>query len=165
MRIVLMVIGALVILIGAMAAIGALLPANHRARRSATVKADRAAVWAAITDVNGFPSWRPDVKKVTLLPSEGGRRRWVEEGRNGKITFEIVEERPPELLVSRIADPNLPFGGTWTYELAPAGDGTSVTVTEDGVVRNVIFRFMSRYVFGHTATLDAYLAALARKLG
>jgi hypothetical protein len=29
----------------------------------------------------------------------------------------------------------------------------------------VFFRFMSRYVFGHTATMDVYLKSLARHFG
>jgi hypothetical protein len=29
--------------------------------------------------------------------------------------------------VPRIADLNLPFGGTWTYELAPDPQGTALT--------------------------------------
>jgi hypothetical protein len=44
-------------------------------------------------------------------------------------------------------------------------DAVGVTITEDGEVSNALFRFMSRYVFGHTATLDAYLASLARRFG
>jgi hypothetical protein len=66
--------------------------------------------------------------------------------------------------VTRIADPDLPFGGSWTYEIRAAEDGGSVVViTEDGEVRNPIFRFVSRFLFGHTATLDGYLRALGRK--
>jgi len=42
---------------------------------------------------------------------------------------------------------------------------TRLTITEDGEVSNVFFRFMSRFVFGHTATLDSYLAALTKQLG
>ena len=43
--------------------------------------------------------------------------------------------------------------------------GTQVKITEEGDVSNVLFRFMSRYVFGHTATIDSYLAAIARHFG
>jgi hypothetical protein len=63
-------------------------------------------------------------------------------------------------MVVRIADPDLPFGGTWTYELKQEESGTRVTITERGEVYNPIFRFMSRFVFSHTATLERYLAAL-----
>jgi hypothetical protein len=42
---------------------------------------------------------------------------------------------------------------------------TQITITERGEVYNPIFRFMSRYVFSHHATIDAYLTALGKKLG
>ena len=38
--------------------------------------------------------------------------------------------------------------------------GSDLTITEDGEVYNVIFRFMSRFVFGHHATMDAFLKNL-----
>jgi hypothetical protein len=66
--------------------------------------------------------------------------------------------------VSRIADKKLPFGGTWTYELKAADRGTALTIREDGEVYNPVFRFVSRYVFGHYATLDGYLKALETRL-
>jgi len=67
--------------------------------------------------------------------------------------------------VTRIADPKLPFGGTWTYELSPAPERTSLRITEDGEVRNPVLRFVSRFVLGHTATIDRYLADLGRHVG
>ena len=70
------------------------------------------------------------------------------------LYFEKMER--PSLLVTRIADPKLPFGGTWTYRLAPAAGGTQVTITEDGEVYNPFFRFMSRFVFGYQATLNEF---------
>ena len=68
------------------------------------------------------------------------------------------------MLRVRIDDPGQPFGGTWTYALTPNGTGTSLTITEDGEVYNPIFRFMSHFFFSQTATIDAYLAALQRRL-
>ena len=66
------------------------------------------------------------------------------------------------LLILLIA---LPFGGSWDYLIEPDGTGSKLTVTENGEVYNPIFRFVSRYVMGHTATMDKYLAALAAKTG
>jgi hypothetical protein len=60
----------------------------------------------------------------------------------------------------------LPFGGTWTFEVTPIGDGGSVVrITEDGEVYNPVFRFVSRYFMGYTATIDSYLKALGAKFG
>jgi hypothetical protein len=68
-------------------------------------------------------------------------------------------------MVTRIADSKLPFGGTWAYEIVPASNSCTLTITEDGEVYNPLFRFVSRFVIGHTATLDGYLKALSTKLG
>jgi hypothetical protein len=91
---------------------------------------------------------------------------WRETDKHGQtITYEAIESIPPHHLVTRIADPNLPFGGTWTYEIVPAGSSCTLTITENGEVYNPLFRFVSRFIMGQTATLDAYLKALNVKLG
>ncbi len=125
-------------------------------------------MWAAITAVDDFPHWRSGVAAVTPVEAEGGGRRWREHesarpGDRG-ITYEVVEATPPRRLVTRIADAGLPFGGRWEYEITPEAGGSRLTITEHGEVYNPLFRFMSRFVFGHTATIDKYLAALERKL-
>jgi hypothetical protein len=43
--------------------------------------------------------------------------------------------------------------------------GCHLNITERGEIYNPIFRFVSRFVLGHTATLDAYLQNVARKFG
>jgi hypothetical protein len=68
-------------------------------------------------------------------------------------------------MVTRILDTDLGYSGKWIYVFASENGGTRVTITEDGEVSNVIFRFMSRYIFGHTATLDGYLSSLAKRFG
>jgi hypothetical protein len=65
----------------------------------------------------------------------------------------------------RIADKDLPYGGQWTYELEPQGLQTALRITEDGEIYNPVFRFVSRFVMGHTATIDNYLRALASRTG
>lgn len=144
--------------------VGWSLPVKHTASRRATFAAPPEAVWKAITDVESFPQWRPDLKTVERLPDRDGRASWVEDGSNGRITFVIERSDPPRQLVSRIADPSLPFGGTWTYTLTPESGGTTLVITEDGEVYNPIFRVMSRFVFGHEATMAAYLAGLETRL-
>ncbi len=163
--IVLYLLGVLVGAIVLMIVIGAVLPRDHVATRRGRIPRSPEIVYADLTTVDAFPSWRKDVTRVEPLPPREGRTSWREVGRHGAIAMEIVESAAPRRLVTRIADPKLPFGGTWTYELAPDGDGTVLTITEDGQVHNPMFRFMSRFVFGHTATLDAYLRALAAKYG
>jgi hypothetical protein len=156
------VLGALALLAGTMAAIGAMLPRGHRATRRARFKQRPEAIYAVIA---GPPDWRSDVKEYGALPDSDGRKQWFEVSQGNRITYELVEDRPPTRRVTRIADKNLPFGGAWTIEIAPDSAGSAVRVTEDGEVYNVIFRFMSRYIFGHTRTIETFLRELGRKFG
>ncbi len=118
------------------AAIGYFLPVKHVATRSARLRRTPEQVWAVIIDP----------------PKDG-------------VRYEQVEVQPPRKLVTRIADKNLPYGGTWTYQIVPEDDGCSLIITENGEVYNPFFRFVSRFVIGHTATLDAYLKNVRAKLG
>ena len=114
----------------------------------------------------GPVDWRSDVKAYGNLPDRDGRKRWWEQDSHGqKVTYELVEDKMPSRRVVRIADQSLPFGGTWTFEIAPAPEGCVVRITEDGEVYNVIFRFMARYFFGYTASIEGYLRDLGRRFG
>src|SRR5262249_18526562 len=91
---------------------------------------------------------------------------WEEDSHRQKITFELVEDKPPWRMVTRIADRNLPFGGTWTIDISPAPDGGSeLFIREDGEIYNVIFRFMARFFFGYTWSIETYLQDLGAKFG
>ena len=157
---VVLVLGGVIVL---MAVVGAGLPVKHTATRTASFKATPQQVWDVIA---GPPTWRPEVVRYEDLPAHDGHRVWIEYGKaDSKMTYEVVELEPPHRLVTRIADPHLPFGGTWTYEITPAADGGStLTITENGEVYNPIFRFISRYVMGYTATMDRYLRDLKNKM-
>lgn len=164
MRWILMVVLALVALGLIVAAVGAALPTAHVASVSARVDATPEQVWRTITDVARFPEWRSDVSRVELESGDAEPRSWIEHSSNGRIPLVVERSDPPRLLVVRIADPELPFGGTWTYDVAPEAGGSVVTITEHGEVYNPIFRFMARFVFGHHRTLQDYIDALGRRV-
>lgn len=165
MKVVLVIAALLVLTVIVVLVVGAMLPKAHVARRVAHYKKPPEAVWSAITDYNAFPTWRKRVQSVEAMPPVNGQPAWRERGPDGSIPFEVVEARPPQRLVTRIADPKLPFGGTWTYDLAPESGGTALTITENGEVYNPVFRFVSKYIMGHTAGIDDYLRSLGRKFG
>ena len=125
-------------LIALMAMMGAALPKAHVVSRSAQFQARPDLIWEAITNVEAYPEWRAGVTKVEVLPDHP-KKRWREVTSHGAITFEIAESAPPHHLVTRIADPTLPFGGSWTYQIAPASAGSTLTITENGEVYNVLF--------------------------
>lgn len=144
--------------------IGWLLPKAHSVSREAQFPEPPEAIWKAITDIEAMPAWRQGLKGVKHLPDKNGLPSWVETSASGTIPFETVVSQPPSKLIVRIADPRLPFGGTWTYEITPVAAGSSLRIREDGEVYNPVFRFLSRFVFGYSGTIDAYLKSLERKL-
>jgi uncharacterized protein YndB with AHSA1/START domain len=142
---------------------GAMLPKNHTVSRTTTLRQPPEAVWSLIS---GPPTWRPDVRSYEVLAPREGHRMWRETDKRGQsITYEAIESAPPRRLVTRIADAKLPFGGTWTYEIAPTTEGCSLTITENGEVYNPVFRFVSRFIVGHAAAINAYLKTVQSQAG
>ena len=144
MKYVLIVVAALVLVIVIVAAIGATLPRNHVASRTMRLNRAPGEVWPAITQA----------MSVSDVPTD------------------IIESDPPRKLVSRVKETEKMFGGTWTVAIAPVDPatgsgqaGSTVTITEDGWVGNPIFRFVSRFVMGHHATMDGMLKTVARNFG
>ena len=145
--------------------IGYSLPKAHSVSRTTAVPMPPDALYALLIDVDRYPSWRPGVKSLQRHADRDGRPAWTEEVSGMKIPLRFERMERPSLLVSRIADPSLPFGGTWTYRIEPSPAGSTLTITEDGEVSNPFFRFMSRFVFGHTATLDEFITNLTSRAG
>ena len=118
------------------AAIGATLPREHTASRSAQFARPPQDVWVGMTDATS----------------------------KSPVPVDVLESRPPHLLVTRVRETEKKFGGTWTIAIAPAAGGSTVTITEEGWVANPIFRFISRFVIGHHATMDSLLKQVTKKL-
>jgi uncharacterized membrane protein len=153
------------LLIGIAALIGSHLPIAHVATRSILVHRPSDDVYKLVRDVGKSPTWRSDVKSVELLGEPNGKLTYREHGSQGDVTYELSDDVPGQRTVTRIVDQDLGYSGTWTTVFTSEGDGTRVRITENGEVSNVMFRFMSRYIFGHTSTIDTYLTSLAKHFG
>lgn len=145
--------------------IGALLPKHHVASREGRYRQPPDVIWKTITDVDAMPAWRAGLKNVKRLSDRNGLPAWVETLNSGVIPLETTASEPRSKLVVRIADPKLPFGGTWTYQIRATPEGSALRITENGEVYNPVFRFVSRFLLGYTATIDGYLNSLAKKFG
>ncbi|HEX7330491.1 MAG TPA: SRPBCC family protein [Pyrinomonadaceae bacterium] len=159
------VVAGLIVLVGIAALIGSRLPKSHVASRSILLRQSPQEVYAVVRDFGSAPKWRSDVKQMEVEAPQGGPVYFREVGKNGTVNYELVEDVPGQRMVTRIRDTDLGYSGQWTYLFAAENSGTRVTIREDGEVSNVLFRFMSRYVFGHTATMDSYLTSLAKRFG
>ena len=118
MKWILLTLGVLVLIVGLAAVIGLMLPGDHVASTTTTINAPPDSVWEALVNVTDYPRWRTDVRSVDVLSAEGAMR-WREHTRQDAITFERTDAQRPTRLETRIADETLPFGGTWTWNLAP----------------------------------------------
>jgi len=123
--------------VAVIAAIGATLPRDHVATRSLAVRRPPEEVWPAIMQATAASG----------------------------VPVDVVESDPPRRHVTRVKDTEKMFGGTWTITIAPSPTGSTLTITEDGWVGNPIFRFVSRYVMGHHATMDGMLKTVAKTFG
>jgi len=146
--------------------VGSLLPKEHVASRSIQLAQPPEAVWATITDFARQPTWRPELRSVELVSEENGQPIWREIPKRGMpMTLQTMEADQPRRLVRRIADPKLPFGGRWIYELEPADGGCRLTITEQGEVYNPVFRFISRCFIDMASTIAGYQKNLAAHFG
>jgi hypothetical protein len=167
LAIVLGVIAALALIV---VIVGAMLPQSHVAVSSAQFSKPAADMFRTITDVATAASWRKDVDRIEMLPPNGNRIAWREVSKGDVVNYEGEIVRAPEpgvpgRFISRIVSKDLPYGGEWIIDVSINGNASVVTVTENGEVYNPIFRFVSKYVMGHSATIDGYLRALGTHVG
>jgi len=141
MKWMLIVLGALAVLVVLVAAIGSRLPREHVASRTLRVRRTPQEVWAAVTQATAASS----------------------------VPVDVLEQDPPRRQVTRVKESEKMFGGTWTIAIEPdpstsSGQACTLTITENGWVANPIFRFVSRFVMGHHATIDGVLKQVATAL-
>ena len=124
-------------IVGVVVLVGMQLPREHVASRMLRVRRAPDEIWPVLT------------KRMA----------------SSDVPVDILENDPPRRLTSRVKETEKMFGGTWTVVAAATPEGTTVSITEHGWVANPVFRFVSRYVIGHHATMDAILKSVATELG
>jgi hypothetical protein len=158
MKFVFIILAVLFVLVIAIVGVGAMLPKRHTTSRTAMLRATPEQIFALIS---GPQDWRTDLKEYKFF-DQNGHAMVRETDKHGQtINYEIVQSQPPTLLKRTITGKNLPFGGSWTWIVQRQDDGSAVTITEDGEVYNPLFRFVSKFIMGHTRSIDNYLTMLS----
>lgn len=165
MKLVLISVALVFTIVAVVLIIGAVLPRNHVVSRQIILHRSPDEIYQSVRDFNTAPSWRSDLERVEIIATADHHIQFREHGKHGAITYDLVEDRPGEKMVTSIADLTLGYSGTWTYTFTKETDGTRVQITEAGEVSNILFRFMSRFVFGQSGTIEKYLTALGKKFG
>jgi len=141
MKWILWTIVALIAVVGVVALIGYFMPVGHVASRSA--------------DFN-----KPPDQVFALMSNPATYLQWWD---GATVKSEVVESMPPGKIVTKVVG-ETQFGGTWTVEIVPTPGGSRMTITERGEIYNVVFRALSKFVFGYTGTMESCLAAAQKKL-
>lgn len=160
MRIALIILIVLVGIVILMAIIGRMLPVKHTASASMFFESSPDNVWNVVTNVSEWKAWRKDVKEAAMT----GPSTFKEKGGQGEIDYEITGSVPGVSFVTTIITKDLPYGGEWKYLFEKEGSGCKVTITENGEVYNPLFRFLSKYVFGHDGTMKGFLKELKTRI-
>lgn len=164
-RIILIALALLVALVAAMWVTGSMLPVAHVASGNQILPRPVEDVFRLVSSIEAYPQWWSEVSSIEVLARDpNGNLTFRQHGSGGPVVMQVVEQRPPTRFVTRIADSDQPFGGTWTFELEPQDEGTRLTITERGEVYNPLFRFMARFVFGHSGTIESFLQAATTAL-
>lgn len=144
---------------------GRRLPERHTSRLTVVLPAARLAVWTVITDYARMPEWWPAVKAVRLETRPAGEVwTWNQDAHGQEIAFRTQEEKVPARLVREIMGDDLPFGGTWTFELVEDGTNTRLVLTEDGFIKPPLFRAIAQYFIGLDKTMKDFATNLERRL-
>jgi hypothetical protein len=162
MKIVLWIIASLALLISLSYLRGVLLPSKHVAQLQRHIDAPLVQVAARIADLGAQPNWR---STVSTIESSNGAVLYREKGSNGTIRFKFqtgIASANSQQFLSTIDDPELAFGGQWTFQLTASANGTEVSIREDGTVRSPIFRFVAHDLLGYERTIRQYLDDLER---
>src|SRR3954452_13269805 len=112
----------------------------------ADIEADADAVWAVLTDAQGYPTWDSGVERVEGRIGPGEKIRVVSSANPGRaFPVEVTEFAPPRTMTWSGGMPLGLFRGVRTFALTPAGNGvTRFTMREEytGPLLALIWRTM-----------------------
>ncbi len=156
------------LIVGAILAVtifGLTQPVKHTVTRSIVLKQKPDVVFAAIDDAEAYPTWSSMITKVERMGEREGRPATKQTLKIGMtVIVTTLEREPATRLVTRMEKEGGPVWGTWTYELRPEGEGCRVTITEEGEMKNPLFRGLAG-LRGVDASIKCQLGDLGRKFG
>lgn len=135
------------------------LPPDHVTRGQLVLPRPPETVWRVLTDLDGMPQWRTDLRGLERLPDRAGHLAWREIGSGWARVLEIAESRPPLRLVVRDAASAPEAGALRAFDLTASQSGTLLTVTERRSHANPLRRVLVRLPLGR-----AEIATLLRDL-
>ena len=158
MRVVIWIGVALLVLAGAMMAVGWALPATREGRAEVLIDAAPARIVAVIADVKAQAAWRQGISAVEQT-AEG----WVEVTARGERIAFVAEELGEARIRLRFAS-DAGYSGTWEAVLVREGTGTRIAVVERAEIPSPLGRILARLFFDPEVFATTYLAALKARV-
>lgn len=154
MRLMIWSLAAGVLLVGAVFAVGWMLPQGREGRAELVIDAAPARVLEVILAVEAQPEWRAGISRVIRGPDG-----WVEITTGGeRITFVAGQADDTQVRLRFASDAG--YTGTWEAMLTPEGKGTRIAVVERSEVPSPLGRILARIFFDPDAFAADYLEAL-----
>ena len=145
-------------------AYGYSLPVAHQITMQRHYAKSADELWDVIVDYRKYSQWRENVYEVNELPAKGIYQAWKEVDANGRsVAFEIVGYSPGMQMTIEVADVTLSYGGSWMFELLPDATGTTVKITENGRIDNLLLRVIAHFATGYTSSMNSWLNSLDNK--
>jgi len=114
---------------------------NYRGELTANLEDNKERIWEELTNVQNYPSRKPDVERVEILENDRGLLTWKEYTKYGGFReFKALEQRKPELWIIELYDSSNKVTGAWKYTLVQDEKITKVTAYEVSENKNVWLR-------------------------
>lgn len=133
------IVGGLLVLVGVLAVIGLLLPAQFKVQRSTIVAAPAPKVYALIASPAEWKRWTvwnqrdPNMKIEYAGPAAGRGAKWSWDSKTeGRGAMEFTGAQPDSGITYRLTFPDFGMESTGMLKIAPAGNGVQVTWTNEG---------------------------------
>jgi len=153
----------LVLLVVVNYGVGLLIPAERTAPKTALIEGAPELVYRLITDVEGHPQWRSDIRSVTV-DEKGPLLKWTEIHEAGVTVY--VQEKVKEPLERYEIDFEVSNGlhGRWIGALEPSSENrTKMTCSETIVIENPMFRLPGFVFLNMGTSVDVFLGDLNRQ--
>lgn len=148
----------------AVLAYGYSLPVEHQITMQRHYKKPVDEIWKIIVDYGSYSRWRENVYEINEIPAKGEYQAWKEVDAYGhSIAFEIIGLDREKQMIIRLEDATLPYDGKWTFDLIPDAAGTTLKITEHGMIDNILLRVIAHLVTGYTSKIDSWLNSLDNK--
>jgi len=159
MKIVTVILVILVVLFLGFWGFGVLQPREYVHTGSKDMPLSVIQTWFKLTDINSYAEWHPDIEKVVWENDLYGLgAEYTDHFKSGdRIRLRNTEYLPFKRFVSTIADEELPFSASWTFELEKIESGTRLTITEHSEITSPFIRALYAMMKPDTNSVDKFL--------